>query len=136
MAEAQAGKVGWGQGQAVVAQNRRAVYADGTAQMYGATNTKDFRGIEGYEDHSLDVLFFWDEQDQLIATVINVPCPSQEAEGGLAIHADFWHPVREQLREQHGKDLWSSAGRVRAAIRPLGPYTARRPRNGCASCAG
>ena len=75
------GKVGWGQGQAVVAQNRRAVYADGTAQMYGATNTQDFRGIEGYEDHSLDVLFFWDQQDQLLATAINVPCPSQEAEG-------------------------------------------------------
>jgi hypothetical protein len=29
------GKVGWGLGQAVIAQNRRAVYADGTAQMYG-----------------------------------------------------------------------------------------------------
>jgi hypothetical protein len=110
----QGGKVGWGLGQAVVAQDRRAVYADGTAQMYGATNTKDFRGIEGYEDHSLDVLFFWDQKDQLIATVINVPCPAQEAEGGLAIHADFWHPVRERLREQHGKDLlvlgWAGAG--------------------------
>jgi hypothetical protein len=99
------GKVGWGQGQAVVAQNRRAVYADGTAAMYGATNTPKFRGIEGYEDHNLDVLFFWDQQDRLIATAINVPCPSQEAEGGLAIHADFWHPVRETLRKRHGKDL-------------------------------
>jgi hypothetical protein len=108
------GKVGWGQGQAVVAQNRRALYADGTAKMYGATNTKEFRGIEGYEDHNLDVLFFWDQQDQLIATAINVPCPSQEAEGGLAIHADFWHPVRESLRQRHGKDLcvlgWAGAG--------------------------
>jgi hypothetical protein len=110
----QAGKVGWGQAQAVVAQNRRALYADGTAKMYGVTNTKDFRGIEGYEDHSLDVLFFWDHKDRLIATVINVPCPSQDAEGGLAIHADFWHPVREMLRQQHGKDLpviaWAGAG--------------------------
>ncbi len=108
------GKVGWGQGQAVIAQNRRAVYADGTAKMYGATNTKDFRGMEGYEDHSLDVLFFWDQKDQLIATAINVPCPSQDAEGGLAIHADFWHPVREALRQRHGKDLcvlgWAGAG--------------------------
>lgn len=99
------GKVGWGQGQAVVAQNRRAVYADGTAKMYGATNTEDFRSIEGYEDHNLDALFFWDESDHLMATVINVPCPAQQAEGGLAIHADFWHPVREMLRQRHGKDL-------------------------------
>lgn len=101
----QVGKVAWGQGHAVVAQNRRAVYANGTAQMYGATDTEDFRGIEGYQDHGLDVLFFWDRQDRLIATAINVPCPSQEAEGGLSLHADFWHPVRETLRQRHGQDL-------------------------------
>ncbi|MFA6561486.1 MAG: hypothetical protein WCV00_06210 [Verrucomicrobiia bacterium] len=108
------GKVSWAQSQAVVAQNRRATYADGTAKMYGATNTASFRGIEGYEDHNLDVLFFWDQQDRLIATAINVPCPSQEAEGGLLLHADFWHPVRQMLRERHGKDLcvlgWAGAG--------------------------
>ncbi len=27
--------------------------------------------MEGYEDHSVDVLFFWDASDQLIATVVN-----------------------------------------------------------------
>ncbi len=101
----QIGKVAWGLGHAVVAQNRRAVYADGTAQMYGATDKESFRGIEGYQDHGLDVLFFWDRQDRLIATAINVPCPSQEAEGGLSLHADFWHPVRETLRQRHGQDL-------------------------------
>ena len=100
------GKVGWGEGQAVVAQNRRAVYADGSAKMYGATNTEKFRGIEGYEDHDLDVLFFWDRQDRLVATAINVPCPAQDAEGGTSILADFWHPVRQTLRERHGKDLF------------------------------
>lgn len=109
-----AGKVGWAQSQAVVAQNRRATYADGTAQMYGNTNSPNFRGIEGYEDHNLDVLFFWDQQDQLVATAINVACPSQEAEGGLLLHADFWHPVRQMLRERHGENLlvlaWAGAG--------------------------
>ena len=45
------GLVGWGLGHAVVAQNRRAVYADGHAQMYGRTDQPDFRRIEGYEDH-------------------------------------------------------------------------------------
>ena len=110
----QRGKAGWGQGQAVVAQNRRAVYADGTAKMYGATNTPQFRAIEGYEDHSLDVLFFWDEQDRLLATAVNVPCPSQEVESGSSINADYWHPVRETLRRRHGQDLpvlgWCGAG--------------------------
>lgn len=110
----QAAKAGWGQGQAVVAQNRRATYADGSAKMYGKTNQPDFRGIEGYEDHHLDVLFFWDLQDRLIATAVNVPCPSQVVEGLSVIHADFWDPVRRQLRARHGKDLhvlaWTGAG--------------------------
>jgi hypothetical protein len=60
------------------------------------------------------VLFFWDQNDTLIATAVNVPCPSQEVEGLKVIHADFWDPVRRQLRERHGKDLhilaWTGAG--------------------------
>lgn len=101
----EAGKVGYGQGQAVVAQNRRATYADGSAAMYGKTNTPDFRTIEGREDHNLDVLFFWNANDELIATAVNVPCPSQEVEGLSVVHADFWDPVRRQLREKYGENL-------------------------------
>ncbi|WP_169977048.1 hypothetical protein [Tautonia rosea] len=97
--------VGWGMGHAVVAQNRRAVYADGRSVMYGRTDQDDFVGIEGYEDHGVDVLFFWNRDEQLIATAINVACPAQEVEGRSAVNADFWHPVREQLRERHGEDL-------------------------------
>ncbi len=107
------GRVGWGLGHAVVAQNRRSVYADGRAQMYGPTDRPDFRGIEGSEDQGVEVLFFWDAAGTLIATAINVACPSQEVESGSAINADFWHDVREMLRERHGKDLlvlaWTGA---------------------------
>ena len=102
----QPGKAGWGQSQAVIAQNRRAVFANGSARMYGATNSPSFRAIEGYEDHNLDVLFFWDMDDRLIATAINVPCPAQEVGGGTNVHADFWHPVRETLRKRHGDKLF------------------------------
>lgn len=109
----QPGKVSWGQAQAVVAHNRRAVYADGTAAMYGRTDPANFRMLEGYEDHDVDVLFFWDAQDKLLATAINVACPAQEVEGRSAINADFWHPVRESLQGKHGKDLvvlgWTGA---------------------------
>ncbi|MFG0261161.1 MAG: hypothetical protein ACF788_02070, partial [Novipirellula sp. JB048] len=107
------GRVGWGLGHAVVAQNRRTSYANGTAAMYGNTNNANFRGIEGYEDHGIEVLCFWDDQDKLIATAINVACPSQEVESGRAINADFWHPVREALQAKHGKELhvlaWTGA---------------------------
>lgn len=108
------GKVAWGQAQAVIAQNRRPFYADGTAVMYGRTDSPKFRGIEGYEDHNLEVLYFWDMADKLIATCVNVPCPSQEVGGGTSIHADFWDPVRARLREKHGRELhilpWTGAG--------------------------
>lgn len=105
-------QVAWGLGHAVIAQNRRAVYADGTGVMYGATSKPSFRGIEGYEDHGVELLYFWDGNNKLIATAINVAAPAQEA-SGLAVNADFWHPVREQLRQQHGDQLlvlaWAGA---------------------------
>lgn len=108
------GQAGWGLGHAVIAQNRLAVYADGHAQMYGRTDRADFVRFEGYEDHGVEVLCFWDRADKLIATAINVPCPAQEVEGRSWINADFWHPVREALRQQHGEDLvvlaWTGAG--------------------------
>ncbi|MFK7777106.1 MAG: hypothetical protein QM501_03135 [Gimesia sp.] len=110
----QPASAGWGLGHAVVAENRRALYSNGLARMYGRTNTKDFRGIEGYEDHGLEVLFFWNAKQELIATAINVACPAQAVEGRSAVNADFWHPVRETLRAKYGKDLhvltWAGAG--------------------------
>lgn len=107
------GRVGWGLGHAVVAQNRRSIYADGRAQMYGPTARADFRGIEGGEDQGVEVLFFWDGDGKLFATAVNVACPAQEVEGGSAVNADFWHEIRESLRAKHGKDLlvlgWTGA---------------------------
>ena len=99
------GSVTWGLSHAVVAYNRRAAYADGRSQMYGKTNTKDFRGLEGYEDHDIGTMFFWNDADKLIAAVVNVSCPSQEVESRRAVNADYWHPVRESLREKYGADL-------------------------------
>lgn len=105
--------IGWGMGHAVVAQNRRSVYADNTAVMYGATDKTDFRMFEGYEDHALDALFVWDARGTLVATTILVACPAQEVEGNGQIDADFWHQVRETLRAEHGAGLhvlaWTGA---------------------------
>lgn len=103
--ERQPGGVSWGLGHAVVGYNRRAVYADGTAVMYGKTNRPDFRGIEGYEDHGLEMLFFWNEAARPLAVAVNVACPSQEVESGHRINADFWHDVRQQLHAGDFKDV-------------------------------
>jgi hypothetical protein len=81
--------------------------------MYGPTDRPDFRGIEGPEDQGVEVLFFWNRDAKLIATAVNVACPSQEVEGASSVNADFWHDVREALRARHGKDLlvlgWTGA---------------------------
>ncbi len=107
------GSVAWGLGHAVVAQNRRVQFSNGTAAMYGKTNSQNFRAIEGYEDHEINVLYFWDKNEKLIATAINLACPAQEVESGSAVNADFWHEVRETLRAKHGEDLlvlgWTGA---------------------------
>ncbi len=95
------GGVSWGLGYAVVGHNRRTVYADGSAVMYGPTNRPDFQNFESGEDHDLEMLFFWDKENRPIAVAINVACPSQEVEGLSTINADFWHDVREQLQAKY-----------------------------------
>ena len=107
------GSVTWGLGHAVVAYNRRAAYADGSARMYGGTDTPGFRSLEGYEDHDVGTLFFWNADAKVIAVAVNVSCPAQEVESRSAVNADFWHPVREALRARYGADLcvlgWTGA---------------------------
>jgi hypothetical protein len=99
-----AGTVAWGLGHAVVGCNRRAVYSDGRAKMYGNTADPEFRQIEGYEDHAVDILCFYDNKKQLKATAITLACPAQSV-SGAPVSADFWHDVRELLRKQHGQEL-------------------------------
>ncbi len=99
------GSVTWGLSHAVVAYNRRIVYADGTSVMYGDPNSPDFINLEGMEDHDVNTLFFWNKRGKLIAMTINVPCPSQLVESRTVVNADYWHPVREKLRERFGNDV-------------------------------
>jgi hypothetical protein len=91
---------------AVVAHNRRAVYAGGTARMYGNTDDPAFSHIEGVSDHSVDVLFFWRDDGQLEGMAINVYCPTQEVEGERYLSADFWYDARKLLRERYHADLY------------------------------
>lgn len=99
------GSVTWGLSHAVVGNNRRVSYADGTSGMNSKTNLPEFRSFEGYEDHDVNMLFFWDQFRKLIAVSIDMACPAQEVEGRVAVNADYWHPVREKLRQQFGNQL-------------------------------
>ena len=100
------GGVSWALSHAVVGHNRRAVYLDGSARMYGSTDSVDFDCIEGYEDHSVNLLFFWNQEGKLTGIVINVACPSQVTEHEYYVSADFWHEVRTELRKRHSEGLF------------------------------
>jgi hypothetical protein len=107
------GSASWGLSQATIGYNRRAVYFNGRAQLYGATNRDDFSNLEGLDDHDVNSLFFWNDKGKIIGMAVDIPCPAQEMENGKAVNADFWHPVREKLKKVYGKDIcvvaWTGA---------------------------
>jgi hypothetical protein len=99
-----AGAVAWGLGHALAGHNRRVVYSDGTAKMYGSTSDPQFRRIEGYEDHGVQVLCFYDAERRLKAAALSLATTAQ-AEGGSKVSADFWHDVRQAIHQRHGEDV-------------------------------
>lgn len=98
------GAVAWGLGHAVAGHNRRVVSTDGTAKMYGKMSDPSFSHIEGYEDHAMQVLCFYDGEKRLKATAMAMATTAQ-AEGGSKLGADFWHDVRQSIKGRHGDDV-------------------------------
>ena len=96
----QPGGMSWALSHAVVGLNRRAHYFDGSSVMYGSTQQDNFSHFEGYEDHAVEMLFFWGQDRKLTGVVINLACPSQETEGLSVISADFWHDTRKEIRSR------------------------------------
>ncbi|MCM8768644.1 MAG: hypothetical protein NC911_03040 [Candidatus Omnitrophica bacterium] len=100
------GSFSYGLGQAVVGHNRRWTNTEGISTMYGNTNDPKFSHIEGYEDHSVNLLYTWDKNYRLTGVVINLACPSQESESEFTLSADFWYETRVQIRKQLGDYLF------------------------------
>ncbi|MBE9601889.1 hypothetical protein [Pedobacter sp. MC2016-24] len=118
-------------GYAVVGHNRRVQYANGTTEMYGATDRADFTGIEGASDSSVDMLFCWDAEKQLTGIVLNVPCPSQVTESKYYVSADYWSEVRKQLKDRIAENIYllpqcGAAGDISPRDLPRG-YRAGEP---------
>lgn len=99
------GSATWGLGHAVVAQNRRVSYSNGSAVMYGKRDVSNFIGLEGWEDHAVDILYFCDTEGKMIATAIGVPCPAQVVEHFTEVNADYWHFVRRDIKAKHGSGV-------------------------------
>ncbi len=99
------GGISYGLGHAVAGHNRLQVDLSGQARMYGSVNRPEFSHIEGFEDHSVNLLYTWDNRRNLTGVVVNVASPSQVSESKWELSADYWHDVRVELRGRLGDDL-------------------------------
>ncbi|MEI8079206.1 MAG: hypothetical protein WCH61_06220 [bacterium] len=93
---------------------RRAVYADGLAEMYGRTDRDDFMGLEGGEDSGVDLVFFFDAKRRPTGVIVNVACPSQVMEATYEVSSDFMGATREQLKNEFGAGF-VTLGQISAA---------------------
>lgn len=90
---------------AVLGHCRRALYADGSCEMYGDVSRRDFLGMEGGEDSTVQLLFTCDARKRPTGVVVNVACPSQVMEATRVISSDFMGEARRLLKRQFGPDF-------------------------------
>ena len=93
-------------GRAVVGMCRRATYSDGSAQMWGDTNTAMFVGLEGGNDSGIELLYVFDEAKKLTGIVANLACPAQCVQHRLFVSPDFWGEVKMLLRKHFGEEIF------------------------------
>lgn len=98
----QTGTISRGFGYAVVGRCRRATYADGSARMYGQTQSADFQALEACDDHAVNFLFTHNAAGKVSGVIINLACPSQCDENGEEFSSDFWHEVRAGIAKRFG----------------------------------
>ena len=93
-------------GRAPVGMCRRACYDDGSAKMWGDTNTANFVALEGGNDSGIELLYTFDREKKLTGVVANLTCPAQILEQRSFISADFWGRTKALLREKLGQHIF------------------------------
>ncbi len=93
-------------GRAAVGMCRRVSYDDGTAEMWGDTNTANFVSLEGGSDTGIELLYIFDTDKKLRGVVANIACPSQILEQRSFISADYWGRAKAIIREKLGSDIY------------------------------
>jgi len=85
---------------------RRAAYNDGSAQMWGDTNTAMFTELEGGNDSGIELLYVFNAEKKLTGIVANLACPAQCVQHRLFVSPDFWGETKMLLRQYFGEDLF------------------------------
>lgn len=102
-------------GRAVVGHCRRAIYNDGSAQLFGRSQRPDFFDIEATNDSGVELLYVFDKNKRPIGALANVACPAQVVEDMKVMSSDYWGKVRDWVHSELGEDfvlvgLCSAAG--------------------------
>lgn len=96
--------------------NRRSVYTDGSAVMYGSCSRPDFVSMEGRDGGTCSLMYVYNKIDSSLSGVIaSIPCTAQVLEHASYVSSDYWSYVRENIRIALGTNvkvlgLCSSAG--------------------------
>jgi hypothetical protein len=93
-------------GRAAVGMCRRAAYSDGSAQMWGDTNTAVFESLEGGNDSGIELMYVFNGGGELTGVVANIACPAQCVQHRHFVSPDYWGEVKKLLREYFGADLY------------------------------
>ena len=93
-------------GRAAVGMCRRVAYSDGTAQMWGDSNTAVFTELEGGNDSGIELLYVFDDNKELTGIVANLACPAQCVQHRLFVSPDFWGEVKMLLRKRFGEHVF------------------------------
>ena len=93
-------------GRAAVGMCRRACYSDGTAQMWGDTDTAMFTQLEGGNDSGIELLYVFDKDNKLTGIVANLACPAQCVQHRLFVSPDFWGEAKMLVRKHFGEHVF------------------------------
>ena len=100
--------------------NRRVVYKDGSARMYGHLDTDAFSHMESRDGGPSQFLYVHRLSDgALTGVVCNVPCTAQCDEHANYITADYWGVVRGHAKRAGGRCAYCRC----AGLRAISPRT-------------
>ncbi len=93
-------------GRAVVGHCRRVCYDDGSAAMWGDTNSANFTELEAGNDSGIELIYTFDKNKNINGVIANVACPAQVVEQRSFISSDYWGKVKENLEKHFGKKIF------------------------------
>lgn len=92
-------------GRAAVGMCRRVCYDDGSAKMWGDSNSANFTELESGNDSGIEMLFTYNLDKKLTGVIANVACPAQVLEHQSFISSDYMGKVRERIQAKYGKEV-------------------------------